>query len=281
MSASVWSTESWRCAAISARSSDRTRLLRSSTSWRPMPQIHGPASSAAPPSATIIASSTLPRPSIDVRAPRKTAIPARISTAPIANRVADNGVPRVSRFHRPRSPSPRAQRTAKPMAPSTTGHARFPWNQRPASQRSARIPTMTRPIADGPARRRQPDPARRRLDPVSQGLERGEQPGQDVDDEPEAGGEGADDERDPHDARLHAEVVADAAGHAGDPSVAAAALEAGSPLTGVDLGHGRMFPQDHRRPRWGTTPRSRRPDSGSDGGLPQWSSASWRPIIRA
>ena len=75
MSASVWRTESWRCAAISARSSDRTRLLRSSTSWRPMPQIHGPASSAAPPRATIIASSTLPRPSTDVLAARKTAIP--------------------------------------------------------------------------------------------------------------------------------------------------------------------------------------------------------------
>ena len=134
---------------------------------------------------------------------------------------------------------------------------------------------------DGPARRRQPDPPRWRLDPVSQGLEWGEQPGQDVDDEPEAGGEGADNERDPHDARLHAKVVADPTGDAGDPSVAAAALEAGSPLTGVDLGHGRMFPQDHRRPRWGTTPRSHGADSGSDGGLPQWSSAPWRPIIRA
>ena len=42
MSVSVWSTESWRWAAISARSSDRTRSRRSSIAERTVRSTHGP-----------------------------------------------------------------------------------------------------------------------------------------------------------------------------------------------------------------------------------------------
>ena len=118
-------------------------------------------------------------------------------------------------------------------------------------------------------------------DSVGRSLERGEEPDQDVDHEAEARGERGCDQHGPHDVRPHAEVLADAAGHARNPAVAAAALEAGSPFAGVDLGHAGMFPHASGRSTMGDNPETAHWDSGSDRGLPQWCSASSRPIIGA
>ena len=136
-------------------------------------------------------------------------------------------------------------------------------------------------MPDGPARARELDAARRRLDSVGRRLERGEEPDQDVDHEAEARGKRGCDQHGAHDVRPHAEVMADAAGHARNPAVAAAALEAGSPFAGVDLGHAGMFPYALGRPRWGTTPRTRGGTQGPIGDFPNGSSASSRPIIGA
>ena len=221
-----------------------------------MPQIHGPASSAAPPRATIIASSTLPSPSTEVLAPRNAAIPPRMSNAPIAKRVRESGVPRLARFHRP---SPRAQRTAKPMAASTTGHAKLPSNQNPASQSRASTPTMTNPM---PTARRASEAGcgaeEARLHPWAPRAARGARPARRPRDRSPRQARMLT-STPPHDVRPHAEVMADAAGNARDPAVAAAALEAGSPFTGVDLGHAGMFPHasghnDGGQPREPTGP---------------------------
>ena len=96
--------------------------------------------------------------------------------------------------------------------------------------------------AHGPARRSGAGSGVARLRSVGRSLERGEEPDQDVDHEAEARGKRGCDKHGAHDVRPHAEVLADAAGHARNPAVAAAALEAGSPFTGVDLGHAGMFP---------------------------------------
>ena len=140
------------------------------------------------------------------------------------------------------------------MAASTTGQARLPSNHSPASQRSASSPAMTRPM---PSARRGVGIAIRRiarLDAIGLRFERREEPGQDVDDDAEARGEREHDERDAHGVGLHAEVMTDAAGDAADPSVAAAALEAGSAFARVDLGHARHVPTGPRPPTMGENP---------------------------
>ena len=114
--------------------------------------IHGPASSTRPPTVTITASTTLVAASNEVVTASRMPMPPRIRTAPMATRTGDTrpdstastGVPKLAKSRRARrSPGSRAQRTAKPIAASTAGHAMPAPNQRPTAQSRAMTPPTT------------------------------------------------------------------------------------------------------------------------------------------
>ena len=78
---------------------------------------------------------------------------------------------------------------AKPIAASTTGHPCSPPNHSPVIETTTSSPTATRPMPSTCRRVGSPDPRRGGLDAGGRGLERGEEPGQQVDDDAETGGE--------------------------------------------------------------------------------------------
>ena len=112
--ARVWSTESCRCAAISARSSERMRSLRSSTSAVHSRQSQGPNTSPRPPRITATARRPCPTARNAPCVARNAPTPATTSAPPTTTRRTDavSGVVVSCRT------GPRSRRTSSPMSSS-------------------------------------------------------------------------------------------------------------------------------------------------------------------
>ena len=231
------------------------------------------ASPAADRSAPVLANPR-PRPLATSRPP--TTIRIR-PTRPV--NIASIGLPGM-RAQRARSRSSlRAQMTAEPAAARAIGQTIRSPNQRPTSRSSNMIPSTTSPRAkacrtDG-----------RRTGwalAVVVRLDR-DRPGQQVEDDPGAAGDGQHGEGDPDQGRVDAEPLAEPAGHAQQHPVVAAADDgrrAGRPVG--DLGRrggsppgnacGASGPWWHAPdgPAMGVDPEHGRPGSGIGEGDPRW-----------
>ena len=165
ISASVCSTESCRCAATSARSSERMRSRRSSPSWRVRRSTSGPSSSTNPPPRTLAAttrSSRFTNASLPARIatipPTTSAPPRRLrSTATGPGRRASSApssgpaMRPARRAQRARSrPELRVHTSPDPIAATVSGHTITSAVHQPMSRRRKSSPTTTSMSASAP-----------------------------------------------------------------------------------------------------------------------------------
>ncbi|MDQ3688884.1 MAG: hypothetical protein M3406_02395 [Chloroflexota bacterium] len=244
---------------------------------------HGPKSSVAPPIATIIASRTLPAAASDVFAARN-------------DGHAGQDEHRADRDARQRhfAAHDRLERRAKAgqcPAPAPLIGAASPEDGEADGRQYHRPPEITpEPEAGDP----EEDDQSGHDEPDPQGLATGrhpdrscrclrcrcllegcEEPREQVDDDPEAERDREADEARPHDVRLHAQVVADAAGDSRDHAVRSAPLEAspispglGRAIARVHLRHARHVPTPPHRITMGDNPERSLVGSGSIQGHP-------------
>ena len=162
MSASVWRTESCRCAAISARSSERMRSLRSSTSAFQSRQSHGPKIRPSPPRMTATASRPWPTARNAPWVARNAPTPATTSAPPTTTRSDRRGVGRarvVALRHTSLAPDELADQLVdrSPAPADDQGGAHGREHDRPEA---ARRRTRARSTSRGGAHRGSPRPAR-------------------------------------------------------------------------------------------------------------------------
>src|SRR6478736_1273606 len=233
MSARVWSTESCRCAAMSARSASRARAARSSPSSRTSRSHHGASTIATPPSTATDA--TAARTIDDGRAscPTSSTIPTSTSTTPPAIRRTPAGVRPPALGGVELAPRERGARERDEHGDDPRDLDVDPGAQRHEQRGAPEQDDADRDVAHGQLRHAALEPrreARERRGPLR--LERGAgvagrdgEPPEDVERDPGAAREPEEAHDEPRGPDGHVEVRREPRAHAADPAAALGAAQ--------------------------------------------------------